>query len=247
MQADFIHQELEDRVVTPSANDLLGDEWLCVLGDLPQAECDANALRVVRSEPDVNGISYIEEMWKTPYNSSFLEADSLDIRFMYSADSSIGRFGLTGDYSHILKLEETEIAGSETINLRDDPIYGGWDHRSSFIGTFRHSYRKYGQTWTMTYRGGTTTWNRYSVVDGANMWGNPDTKSRVDAHVTWNWTGQWAFTDDFLARVRVINVFNQGPPKDETFEWYQSPWYNYYVYSGAAVGRQLYGEIQWTF
>jgi outer membrane receptor protein involved in Fe transport len=99
----------------------------------------------------------------------------------------------------------------------------------------------------MTYRGGTTTWNRYSVKDGAEMWGNPETKSRVDSYVTWNWTGQYFFTDDLLARIRLINVFNQGPPKDETMLWYEDPWYNYYVYSGAAIGRQVYGEIQWTF
>ena len=77
--------------------------------------------------------------------------------------------------------------------------------------------------------------------------GFPDTKSRVDPHVTWNWTGQYNFTDDLLARLRVINVFNQGPPKDETMLWYEDPWYNYYVYSGSAVGRQVYAEVEWTF
>lgn len=247
LQADFIHQELEDRVVTPTVNSLLGDEWQCVLGELSQADCEANALRVQRGYDETTGISYIDAIWRTPYNSSFLEADSIDIRFMYSVDSSIGRFGLTGDYAHILNLKEQEVKGGDMINLRDDPITGGWDHRSSFIGTISHSYRKYAQTWTMTYRGGTTTWNRYSVKDGAEMWGNPETKSRVDSYVTWNWTGQYFFTDDLLARIRLINVFNQGPPKDETMLWYEDPWYNYYVYSGAAIGRQVYGEIQWTF
>jgi len=247
LQADFIHQELENRVETPSVNSLLRDEWSCVLGELPQADCDANALRVVRGYDENTGISYIDAIYRTPYNSSYLEADSLDIRFMYAVDSSIGRFNFTGDYSHILKLDEQQVKGGEVVNLRDDPVLGGWDHRSSFIGTLSHSYRKYAQTWTMTYRGGTTTYNRYSVKDGANMWGNPETKSRVDAWVTWNWTGQYHFTDDLLARVRVVNVFNQGPPRDETWTGFDNPWFNYYVYSGAAIGRQVYGEVQWTF
>lgn len=246
-QADFIHQELKDRVETPSVNSLLRDEWQCVLGNAPQADCDANALRVVRGTDPNTGISFIDAITRTPYNSSFLEADSLDIRFIYSIDTSFGRFGASGDYAHILKLEEQEVKGGEVTNLRDDPIAGGWDHRSSFIGTLSHSYRKYAQTWTMTYRGGTTTWNRYSVKDGANMWGNPETKSRVDAYITWNWTAAYNFTDDLMARVRVINVFDQGPPKDETMLWYQDPWYNYYVYSGAAIGRQVYGEVEWRF
>lgn len=246
-QADFIHQELEGRVITPSVDSLLSDEWDCVLGELSQADCEANALRVVRESDPTTGISYIDALWRTPYNSSFLEADSLDIRLVYMVDTEWGRFGLTGDYAHLLELNEKDVADGETVNLRDDPVQGGWDHRSNFIGTLSHSYKDYAQTWTMIYRGGTTTFNRYSVKDGAEMWGNPDTKSRVDSHVTWNWTGQYHFTDDLLARLRVVNVFDQGPPKDETMEWYESPWYNYYVYSGAAIGRQVYAEVQWTF
>ncbi|MCW8926988.1 MAG: TonB-dependent receptor, partial [Xanthomonadales bacterium] len=117
-QADFIHQELEGRVETPNVNTLLSDEWECVLGNLPQADCDANALRVVRISDPTTGISFIDQLWRTPYNSSFLEADSLDIRFVYTVDTEIGRFGLTGDYAHILKLNEREVKGGETVNLR---------------------------------------------------------------------------------------------------------------------------------
>ena len=246
LQADYIHQELEDRVITPSTNSLLGDEWDCLLGTLTGPDCEANALRVVRGVDEQSGISFIEELWRTPYNASYLEADSVDVRLMYQFDTTFGRFGFTGDYSKLMNLEQQNFSGGDKYNLLLATVWG-LDFRSNFIGTFSHSYRDYAQTWTMAYRGGTATWNQYSVLDGENMWGNPDTDSRVSPWVSWNWTGQYHFTDDLLARLRIVNVFNQGPPKDETYLWYEDPWFNYYSYFNAAIGRQVYAEVQWTF
>jgi outer membrane receptor protein involved in Fe transport len=247
VQADYVHMELEDRAVTSIVNDLLDDEWECLLGNLPQANCDANAQRVQRKTDPTTGLTYIDNIYVSPFNSSLLEADSLDARVTYQINTRAGLFGFTGDYSLIVNLDEREIKGGEKVNLRDDPRAGGWDFRSSFIGTLSHSYADYAQTWTVIYRGGTTTWNRYSVIDGRDMWDDPGTAERVDAWVVWNWTGQYSFTDDLLGRIRVLNVFDEGPPKDETFEWFTDPWFNYYVYSGAAIGRQIYAELQLTF
>jgi len=247
LQADYVHMELEDRVVTPTLTQQLDDEWQCRLGTLPQADCDANALRVQREVDPTTGFSYIQNILVTPFNSSLLEADSLDARIVWNLNTRAGIFGFTGDYSLIVNLDEREVKGGEKVNLRDDPSAGGWDFRSNFIGTISHSYADYSQTWTVIYRGGTVTWNQYSVIDGRDMWYEPGTKERVDAWITWNWTGQYNFTDDLLGRIRVLNVFDEGPPKDETFPWYTQPWFNYFVYSGGAIGRQVYAELQFTF
>jgi outer membrane receptor protein involved in Fe transport len=69
----------------------------------------------------------------------------------------------------------------------------------------------------------------------------------VDSYITWNWTASYNWSDDLLTRLRVVNVFDEKPPYDDTFEYYNVPWYNIYVYPGAGIGRYAAFEFEYTF
>jgi outer membrane receptor protein involved in Fe transport len=47
--------------------------------------------------------------------------------------------------------------------------------------------------------------------------------------------------------VRLVNVFDEKPPKDETMDFFDQPWYNIYVYPGAGIGRYAALELEYTF
>jgi len=60
-------------------------------------------------------------------------------------------------------------------------------------------------------------------------------------------TAGYEFTDKIDARLRVQNLFDQEPPKDDSFAFYEYPWYNIYAYPGAGIGREMSAELNIRF
>lgn len=244
LTADFVHIELEDRVITEDTQDILDVEWECFKGTVTGGQCDAAANRIIRQEDPTTGIEFIKEFNVSPINQFFEEVDSIDITAEYTLNTDYGLFNFTGDYSHILSHEQKLTPDSEPVNLRDDPVLGGWDFRGSFVGTVTYSYGDFSTTATMVRRGGITPWRRFDNITGEDTFA---AGRRLDSYITWNWTGQYNWTDDFMTRIRVVNVFDEEPPFDATMDFSDEPWYNYFLYAGAGIGRQLFVEGQYTF
>ena len=70
---------------------------------------------------------------------------------------------------------------------------------------------------------------------------------RIDEYVTWNWTAAYNFTDEFLTRLRVVNLFDEKPPWDDTHLQFYPPWYNTFTYPGAGIGRYAALEMEFTW
>ena len=129
---------------------------------------------------------------------------------------------------------------------------GGWDFRSSFVGSATWAYKDFSSTLTAIYRGSTIVSNCTTAFNGCvgNVTGEDYLASEnwwIDSYLTWNLTASYNWTDGFLTRIRVVNLTDEPPPVDDTHELLQWPWYNTSVYPGAGIGRYAALELQYTF
>ncbi len=244
-QADWSRVNLEDRVLQESTQELLDDEWECFRGNLSGARCDQVATRIIRQTDSTTGLSFIDEFNVTPFNQFEEEVDSLDLRLFYDLNTDFGSFSFVNEYTHLISHDQILEPGSPPIDLRDDPIQGGWDFRSRYNGSVTYRNGDFATTLTVFRRGTTTVRRCTSQTDGANRCTNGD--HRVGPYITWNWTGQYNVNDNFAVRARVVNLFDQEPPVDDTHLFFDEPWYNIFVYSGAGIGRQVALEAEYSF
>jgi outer membrane receptor protein involved in Fe transport len=163
----------------------------------------------------------------------------------YRWDNSLGDFALRGEYTHTLDHKYQGNPGEDLIDLRDDAVQGGWDFRSIITSTLSWTRSDFSTALTMIRRGSTTMWRPLSGPDGTARLDEGDTRS--GPFMTWNLTAGYEFTDKITARLRAQNLFDQSPPKDDSFIFYDYPWYNVYVYPGAGIGRQLSAELNIRF
>ncbi|RMH44252.1 MAG: hypothetical protein D6694_06025, partial [Gammaproteobacteria bacterium] len=63
----------------------------------------------------------------------------------------------------------------------------------------------------------------------------------------YNLTAQYNVSDSFQVGLRVTNLFNKFPPEDDSFLFYEYPWYNYFMYGGAGIGREAAVEFEYSF
>ena len=253
LTVDYTQMELKGRVLTQSIQGLLNDEWSCRNGDQPSTvTCDQVPQQIQRQVDPNTGISFIDNFYYAPINQAREEAEYIDVKLVYTLNTEAGIFRFQGDYNNMLSHETQVDVDSDVIDLKNDPINGGWDFRSSFIGSLTWSYKDFSTTATMVYRGSTAVRRCTSANGGCegevtgenyleteNWW--------VDPYITWNFTAAYNFTDSFLARLRVVNVFDEDPPWDDTHLFYDQPWYNIYVYPGAGIGRYAALEMEYTF
>ncbi|AUD78708.1 hypothetical protein CW740_05370 [Kangiella profundi] len=241
LMATLNRVNLEDRVQTESASQLLRQEYECYTnsGEVSQSRCDYIDARIDRETDPNTGISYVSRFNVSPLNVSEQEIDSLDANLRWGHPFDAGYLAFDVDYSHMLSNKYRASDTSEEIDLRDDEISGGWDPRSRVTTTLSWSGDDYRLALTAFRRGGVTAW-RPSQRD-------PDSDYRMRPYITYNFTANYNWTEDFSTGLRVRNLFNAKPPKDETFLFYDYPWYNHFVYAGAGIGRELYLEATYTF
>ena len=245
VQVDWSKIRLEDRVELESLQDLLDDEYLCSIGELSGTRCDYVENRISRETDPDSGFTYISEFNASPVNQSLDEVESIDASFNYSKDTNFGDFGLRVDWFHMLSHKVQDDPDSEIIDIRDDPFLGGWEFRSITSGTLSYAYKDFSTALTGVRRGGTTVW--FGDV-GRSLERIANNQAWVDAYVTYNLTASYNFTDNISARLRVQNLFDEPPPLDDTASNNNDyPWYNYFVYPGAGLGRQATLEVNLRF
>jgi len=253
LTVDYTNMQLDQRVIQQSVQGLLDDEYACYIGEEPtNTSCEDLALQIVRVESPATGVSFIEDFYVTSINQYEEKGQFLDVGLTYNLSTEKGLFQFQGDYNNVISHSLKLTPDSEKQNLKSDPIVGGWDFRASFVGSVTWSYEDFSTTFTGIYRGKTTVFNCTSGTNGCvgnetgedyyateNWW--------VDSYLTFNWTASYNWTDQWLGRVRVVNVFDEKPPKDDTMDFFDQPWYNIYVYPGAGIGRYAAVELEYTF
>ncbi|WMS86129.1 TonB-dependent receptor plug domain-containing protein [Pleionea litopenaei] len=248
---DWNRVELEDRIVTESPRLILEEEFECYraqINDGPNYDpsqsvgrytCNEIDARVDRGFDNNTGISYLTRLNRTPYNSAKEILTSIDARLLNSWQTEAGNFNFDIVYSNMNKHFYKSTNESDYLDLRNDIYNGGWDFRSSVSATF--GYRNDGLSTAITAfrRGSTGVYRPPADLEGDN--------GRVGPYITWNYTLGYNWSNDFSTRLRVRNVFDQKPPSDSTFLFYDHPWYNPYTYSGAGIGREFFIEANYTF
>jgi len=250
---DYTRMALEQRVLQQSVQGLLNDEYRCFTGDQPNTTpCDQVPNQIVRQVDPNTGLSFIEQFYVTPINQFEEKASFVDVKVIYDLNTEYGLFRFQGDYNNMLDHTQRLTPESEEVDLKNDPYAGGWDFRSSFIGSLTWAYRDFSTTITGIYRGGSVKWLCFGIggcetgfetgenyIETENWW--------TDYYLTWNLTAQYNWTDEFMTRLRVVNLFDEDPPYDDTFSAFEEPWYNPYVYPGAGIGRYAALELEYSF
>lgn len=245
LQVDLSRIRLEDRVELENLQDLLDDEFLCYTGELQGTRCDYVANRIERETDPTTGFEFITQFNASPVNQSLDEVTSIDAVLNYRKETSFGDFGFRSDYFHMLSHKVQDDPNSEIVDIRDDPFLGGWEFRSVWTGTLSYAYQDFSTALTFVRRGGTTV--RFNNV-GRSLERIADNDAWVSPYITYNLTANYNFTDSINARLRVQNLFDAGPPRDDTHIANNDyPWYNVYVYPGAGLGRQATLEVNLTF
>jgi outer membrane receptor protein involved in Fe transport len=255
LTVDYTDITLEQRVISQSTQGLLNDEWACFNGDQPQTvSCDQVSTQIVRGVDPLTGLSFIDEFFITSVNQFKDRGKYIDVKVLYNLNTEAGLFRFDLLYTNMIYRKTWfDEEDTEPFDLRNDPRNNGnGSFRSSFVGTFTWAYSDFSTTLTAIYRGSSTVLNCTSATNGCtgNLTGEDYLETgnyRVDPYTTWNWTGQYNWTDQFLTRLRVVNVFDEKPPWDDTMNFFEQPWYNTFMYAGAGVGRYAAIELEYTF
>jgi outer membrane receptor protein involved in Fe transport len=251
--ADYTHIKLEQRVQSPGVQNLLNDEWACYNGDAPtNIPCEMVEKQIIRGADPNTGLSFIEQVYGTAINWFEEEGSYIDVRVTYNLNTQYGAWRFQGDYNNVLNHTLKLTPESEAYNLKSDPLVGGWDFRSSFVGSVTWSFQDFSTTLTGIYRGSTTLRNCTTATNGCvgNVTGEDYLATEnwwVDSYLTWNLTASYYWRDDFLTRIRVVNLTDEPPPLDDTHENFYAPWYNTFAYPGAGIGRYAALELQYSF
>ena len=243
IQIDLNKIRLEDRVQLESLQGLLDDEYACFIGELSGQRCDYVAARIERQTDAGTGFSFVSEFNASPINQSLDEITSMDVALTYRKDTNFGDFGLRSEYTHMFSHKVQDSPEDDPVDIRDDVFLGGWEFRSIWTGTLGYDYKDFSTALTWIRRGGTTlrfgTNSTFDRIDNDDIW--------VEPYITWNWTAGYRITDNIDTRLRVQNLFDAKPPKDDTHAFNQYPWYNVYVYPGAGIGREASLELNLRF
>ena len=247
-QLDWQKVTLEDRVAQLSSSSLLFREFDCLTNgtvevtgsrpsqDLSDISCDqvSNLItRVYNPDDDVDEISSFNV---TPRNISEESVESVDARLIYGFDIDYGRLDFVVNYSHLLSHE------FDGVELRDDPILGGWEPRSNINATAAYSYDDFSVALTMLRRGSTTVYDPgHPLVQDGTL------NDRVPPHFRYNLTTSYNWSSDFRTRLTIRDLFDNGAPRDRTIGANAFPWYNNFVYGGAGIGREVYLEATYVF
>jgi iron complex outermembrane receptor protein len=236
---DYSEMSLEDRVRTESVNGLLRDEFECFIdsGLVSQDRCDLVSSRIIRVTDPVTGVSFVDEFNVSPINSALQTIGSLDARMFYRHETDLGTFGLNLEWTHTLKNDYQLEAGGDIIDLRDDPIQGGWDFRSIASAQLSYRYEDFTTTLSTVRRGSST---RYRAPNDDGEW-------RTSAYTTYNLTASYSVNEQLTLAARIINLTSADAPKDDSHLFFDYPWYNRYVYPASALGRQVYLEATYEF
>ncbi|MCW8875779.1 MAG: TonB-dependent receptor [Kangiellaceae bacterium] len=257
LEMTWSQQYLKDRAVTESVQGLLNDEYLCSaynnivqLDPTPnQSECDRAANRVTdgRSTGMLNGlpISQLGDFNVTPVNQAEQLITSFDLKFRNRFETEIGTFRTYVEYTNIIDNKSRSSAGDDWFNRRSSLGFSGYNFRSRLNVSFGYEADDFRTTLTAIYVGSSPKWNINNVETDVD--GNFTEDPRIDPFTTFNYSAVYDFTPDLSVALRVSNLLDEEAPRDDTFEYYEYPWYNNFMYGGAGLGRDWSLEAQYRF
>lgn len=255
LEMTWSQQYLKDRVVTESVQGLLNDEFYCsdfnnivTLNPTPnQSDCDRANNRIARTQGMLNGfpISQIGDFNVTPVNQAEQTITAFDLKFRNRFETEVGTFNTYLEYTNTMANKSRSSSGDDWFNNRSSLGFSGYNFRSRLNVSFGYQVDDFRTTLTAVYVGSSPKWNQYNVETDTD--GNFTEDPRIDPFTTFNYSAVYDFTPDLSVALRVTNLLDEEAPTDDTFEYYEYPWYNYFMYGGAGLGRDWSIEAQYRF
>lgn len=239
LTVDYYDIKIDDLVRTESASSLLKDEYFCTYGGgtISQSRCDYVADRITRNVNGQLGISTVAELNTSPVNRASYGQQGIDATANLGFDVFDGRLNFAVNYTHILDTIRKDSPDGEEEHIRDSMT--NWEPRSKILATIGYSYGDFGITFSGRRIGSIPVWN--PDPGKADFDRNP-------ALWLYNLNTSYAFNNDkTIARLFVSNLTNEKGPNDGTFGFSEWPWYDYTVYPGLGIGREVGLEISHTF
>lgn len=239
MTLDYYDLEINNQVKTESTRGLLLDEFNCTYGSMlaegatpTDDRCNYTSERIVRG----GDLNYIQNINASPVNKAMYRQIGLDANIEYAFSTQYGEFTFATNWTHTLDTETQLEKGGEIESIRDAETNTQPRSKTNMSLTHSHS----GLTTTLTaFRTGS--------VSAFNPFTDPEGPVRNSAFYTYNLSSMYELNESSNIRLSITNVFDQRPDADSTFAASEWPWYDYTVYSGAGVGREIYMEVSHTF
>jgi outer membrane receptor protein involved in Fe transport len=233
---DYYEITLEGLVLDNPLSRILEIEADCRLGrkDINSGEC-IDALSRITRQPDDAGLlaEQLINVNTGPVNASELKTKGYDARFEYSIDTARGgTWGLDLTYSHVRDSEFKVFPEDELEYSRSATR----DWRSRVRGSLNWRYKDFGATLFGERFGSSVSGDNVRGVIGRD----------IGPQMFYNFSTTYGFLDGRASVSLIVNnLFNEGPPGDETATGW--PYFDLFTYGFASVGRQVYGQFQYRF
>ncbi len=248
---DYWKVELEQVIVNSSRNLTLWDELACdnsrrgqfLSGsDKPtQGACDLAEQRITRIGTGFG--SHVDSVNLSSVNQSAMSIDGIDISLDYQLETDFGKFTLDMNYTHTLGETAQDTSTSPEEEVRD--VAGNWSARSRVNTSLGYQPNDDIRVTLTQFRRGSAPYRYQNQIE----WDNSDGKKpvfRSQPFITYNLVASYLVTPEITVSARVVNLLDRKPIKDPTYRFYQSPWYNGFIYGGA-TGREVGLEARYRF
>jgi hypothetical protein len=233
---DYYEIKLEGLVIDNPLSRVLEIEADCRLGrkDINSGEC-TDALSRIQREPEGIGLNseQLIQVDSGPVNAAEFRTKGFDARFEYALDTAkVGTWGLDLTYSHV---RDSEFRLFPEDELEYDRSYTR-DWRSRVRGSLNWRYKDFGATLFGERFGSSLSADNVRGVPGRD----------IGPQMFYNFSATYQFLDSRASVSLIVNnLFNDGPPGDETATGW--PYFDLFIYGFATVGRQVYGQFQYRF
>ncbi len=239
LTVDYFHWKITDEVQEQDSDQLLRTDSACLLGqlDITSPTCVEAIAQVTR---DANGLIVQISTPKINVSEEILNVAQVGFNYILRT-SGFGSFTFEGQYSNVLKHEQTLFAGDTPINLLENPFYSTeFKTKENFAVTY--DYAKFGTTVYIERYGRTP--NYLSQQDPVLLYGTPG-GGRLPTWTIANLSAKYEVLRGLTVSANVNNVFDKLPPIDYSTPGIYSAPFNVENYNN--YGRSYFVEASYKF
>jgi len=236
---DFFHWKISDEVQEQDDDQLLRTDSACLLGqlDITSPTCVQAIAQVTR---DANGIITLISTPKINVSEEVLNAALFG--FDYKLRTAVaGTFSFDGQYTNILKHQQTLFPGDAPINLLESPFYST-EFKTRANLSLSWDYHKFGTTLYIDYRGKTPNYaSQQDVTLGYAAPGG----GRLPTWTIMNLSAKYEVLPGLTLSANVNNLLDKLPPIDYSTPGIYSQPFNVENYDN--YGRSFFVEANYKF
>lgn len=238
LTADLLHWNIKDEVSQQDSDKLLRDDYECRSGiqDPTSANCVSTLSLVTR---DSGG--FLVSFLTPKINVSNEKLTALTVSAAFSQE--IGRFGtldMRASWNNMMDHKYRQYEDQPTLNLLTNP-YWSTEFRNSVNASVTWNVAKASTTLYMNMRGKAPNW--YATDDPSGYL--REGAGKLKAWTIFDLNFGYDLTDHISLSATVDNLFDKGPPKDNSYLGTEVQPYNEFNYN--VYGRSYIFEMAYKF